>query len=253
MTCYYTEADDTYLAETYSTLTATEQARALGRSYDSIIQRRRRLVARGMVDRQHRAYNPAWSEDERAAVELMLQQGAGVDVIARKVGRSRRGIAKRLRNDRLTIDGMRARRGAHVRTIASIATLFFVGRRAVVIWIARGWLHANRNGVKTTCGYAAYLITDQALIDCINCRDSWVAWQPSQIQDPHWRAYAAEIRRVADGEWVSSVTYARRVHVAPTTVNAWYRRGPLVGIRSIKWNGWRYFWSSDLERVAAIL
>jgi hypothetical protein len=245
MTRRYTTDEDRYLIRTHRSTPAVEQATHLGRSYGSVRLRRRKLMARGKIATTRRAANRVWSEDEKATVELLIQQGKGVTAIAREIDRAPTAIDDLLHRNGQTIEAMRNRRGARVRAAAEIARLFFVHTHTPPRWIRRGWLQAERNGAHVRHGVSHWLITDTALQAFIDLRESWVAWQPSQIRDPHWRAYAFAARGRANGEWLSIADVAQRYHVGVTTVGHWYASGQMAGIATVRYIH-RYFWSADI-------
>jgi transposase len=245
---HYTAKDDRYLIRTHTTTTAKEQAAHLARSYGSVKLRRRKLMARGKIAPTTRVANRRWNEDEKAAVELLLQQGKNIQTVAQAIGRSQKAISDLLRRNNQTVDAIRDRRGARVRSVADIARLFFVHCHTPARWIARGWLQAERNAAHARHGAADWLLTDAARQAFIELREGWVAWEPSQISDVAWRTYAANIRARSGGKWLSMADVAARYHVGATTVCEWYRQGKMAGVASVKYTH-RYFWSADLKEA----
>ena len=240
----YTDDDDRYLIRTHRQLTVAQQARRMGRSAYSVKWRRAQLIARGLLAPTNRHTNRQWSEDEKAAVEVRLKQGANVDTIAAELRRSRRAVADCVLRTGETFNGLRAGR---VHTANAVARMFSVGSHTPLCWIARGWLCAQRNGAYAAGAGGDWSITDAALLDFLALREGWVAWQPSQLQKPHWRAYATEHRAQAGGMWLAQSETAQRYSVTPSTVSGWYGDGRMASVATVKWHSTRYFWSADLD------
>lgn len=187
-----------------------------------------------------------WTEDDRALLDLMTQQGYGVPDIARKLKCDVQRIYNHTKGGKIVT--LRAQKGAKVRPVVEVGTLFGVSKNTAYHWVERGWLQGRRNkawavraGSKPQRPH--YLITEQAILDFIENRKTWVAWDVWRITDPDWRKHAECVRRDAGGYWLTSKDMANRFGYSGGTVSEWARRGVLP---SLKYGQNHFFWSEDL-------
>lgn len=196
----------------------------------------------------------AWTEDELIQIEVMLQAGEPVHAIARRLGRPAYAIRNRHEIARLR-QGVVFERG-------EVARLFGVNDKAAVFWQQRGWLPRTRNGASSIerqqqehargrirpGKHSAYLITLDAVHAFIENRETWVAWEPKQITDERLRAYAQELRQLADGHWLATAEVAARLGYSPGTVCYWRYAQYMHAVRTVKYGSAVFFWSADLEQ-----
>jgi hypothetical protein len=251
---FYTAEEDAYIIATVKTLRVRDQAAHLDRAPESIEYRRRALMHQGRLDIAQRARNRPWTEDEKALVDVMLQEGAGVPAIARKTKRTVDAIYRLASREHASIDTIRDRRGARVRTAFETATFMGVSHGVVARWVSYGLLDAARNNARAKRfdhhprGAAHYLISDQALMRFVEQRTTWMAWTVDRMADTDWRAYAAQLRAEAGGVWVSLADVAKRYIVAYSTAARWRARGYMAELTAARYGHMYYFWSADLSR-----
>ncbi|HEX6293388.1 MAG TPA: hypothetical protein VFZ66_29675 [Herpetosiphonaceae bacterium] len=203
----------------------------------------------GYTGTKHRFPRRPWTPDEVQRVVDLLSAGYGMDYITATVQRSYNAIVCYLRL--VQPGGVTAIRSdlLAVRSRIAVARLFGVAENRVDTWIQAGWLKARRN--RRTQGHrrTKYLITDEAILTFLECRDAWVMWEADDITDPDWREHAREIRAAAGGRWVRTSeipTYADRFrHYSRSGAGSWVDRGLLP---SIKIQNVLYVWSADLDR-----
>lgn len=217
-------------------------------------------------------FRRSWTEDELIQIEVMLQAGEPVHVIARQLGRPVYAVRNRHEIVQLR-QGVVFERG-------EVARLFGVNDKTAVYWQKRGWLPRKRNGAssierqrqdrvgfrvffKEVTGFeanetpsepfrpgkhSAYLITLDAIHAFIENRDTWVAWEPAQIADESLRAYAQELRQLADGHWLTTAEVAARLGYSSKTVCYWRYAQYMHAVRTVKYGSAVFFWSADLEQ-----
>jgi transposase len=250
---FYTAEEDAFLIATVKTLRVRDQAAHLGRAPESVEYRRRVLMHRGDLDITQRARNRLWTEDEKALVDVMLQEGASVPQIARKTKRTVEAIYRLASREQTPIDAIRDRRGARVRTAFEVGTFMGVSHHMVARWISYGLLDAARNNAcakrfsQQRRGAPHYLITDQALMRFVEQRNTWMAWTVDRMTDADWRMYAERLRTDAGGYWMSLSEVAERYIVGYTTAVGWRLRGYMAGVTTARYGRTHYFWSADLE------
>lgn len=192
-----------------------------------------------------------WTESEDMLVETMLQQGSSVVAVAQKTRRTYAGVRTRLVRNGSSIRKERARPASEVRNRGQVAALFGVCPMTAHRWITLGWLAARRNGAwsrrKAVRHDLHYLITDDALMEFIDRRETWVSWDAAKITDADWREYAMEIRASARGEWVLLKDFARSLGRPYTTVFGWWQRGLMDRLTMLRHGRQVYIWSADLK------
>lgn len=243
----FTPEEDAYLIETYATVPPIEQAAHLGRTYNSVSQRRSRLLHAGKLDVTKRAGHRIWTEDEAVLIELMLQNGSSVVRIASKLRRTVAAV-----ESFMTVRKLRAKQLRQgVWTMTAVARLFGVSQATVATWIQRKWLRAQRNNAatrrrnRTARSAAHYLINDDAIQAIIERRETWPAWEPEFMGDANWKDYAEDVRRAAGGHWMTTWEVAQQFGYSRTTVKHWRETGKMTAITMIVYDGRYYYWSAD--------
>jgi hypothetical protein len=236
----FTPEEDAHLIATYSTHTAREQAAHLERNYESVVQRRARLVAAGRIDPRTRAYMPRWTAQDDQEVIDMVETGKHPREVARKLGRTETAVKIRAKRH---LGGMTWLKNAWYAPMSArdVARVFGLScSKRVVIWVERDWLKARKQGRKQA---GTWRVSQDAILDFLACREGWMSWEPEHITDPDIRAEALRLRAEADGHWVRLTQWACRRGYAKSTPDNWIEKGLLSGI---KWGVW-YVWSADLE------
>lgn len=191
-----------------------------------------------------------WTEDDRALFDLMTQQGYGALDIARKLKCDVTRIYNYSSGGKLI--AARNQAGARVRSMEDIRRLFGVNKMSPTYWRQRGWLKARRNRAYShRIGKAErpqYLVSEDALMDFIQTRESWVAWECATMTDVTWRAYAEDVRRAAGGRWLTTKDMAARFGYDEKTPPEWRRRGILGGVALVKYGSALFFWSADVDQ-----
>lgn len=234
---YFTPAEDAYLIGTYATASAAAQAAHLGRTLSSVTQRRSRLLRSGKLDRTTRAGHRPWTEDEEARLELLLQNGASARRIAKKLGRTVSAIESHMATHGIRARALRRR----VWSMAAVARLFDISEATVTTWIERKWLPAAKNGSRQ----AGYVIGDGAIKRIISLRLTWPAWEPKQLRDAYWRAFAEHTRSQAGGRWLTTAEVAQQFGYSKHSKCYWRQTGKLKGVGMTTYDGRIYYWSAD--------
>lgn len=242
----WSDAEKDYIAKTYATHTAQQQADALGRSVFATNHQRSYLLKAGKIKMHQRTYNAPWSQDEQDSVKEYLKEGWSARRIAKKLGRSPAAVVCWLNSRGLTVREERQRR-----TVQQVAALFGVCDETVFnVWIPRGWLKVHRDIVphKERRGRRKprpqHYVTDEQLAEFVADRRGWPFWDPRWMTDPDWRETAQELRDAAGGHWLSVVEVARRYAYSESIVRGWIRARLLKAERLT--NAF-YIWSTDLE------
>jgi hypothetical protein len=88
-------------------------------------------------------------------------------------------------------------------TIRDVALLFGVCREVVSLWVERDWFPPLVRGPRN-----AVVFDRVDLVHFIRNRESWVAWEPTQIGDEELRRVARYERSAAFGRWYDYVALA---------------------------------------------
>lgn len=249
------DADRAFLVETYTTLTAVEQARRLGQDYNAVLYQRQRLIRAGLADRQRRFYRVPYTADDDARIVELAQQGACVRTIARQLGRSLGSLVTHIVLALGGIGRLRADELSRVRTSREVAALFGVTKRTANKWIDRGWLPATFDRAvrarrqASRRGHAR--VPDAQIQAFMAKRACWPAWHPSDIADPDWQQYARDVRDAAGGRWVTIREIARASGLRHTRLYAWARKGKLDDLDVMTYDVEYLVWSADADKVVA--
>jgi len=193
---------------------------------------------RRLSNRRHRTDSRAgwvWTPDERWQIEDLLHQGYTYEQIAARLKRPVMGVKLKLHRRKLSY-----RRVQGVYSCQGVAKLLgMLHSHTIAGWIARGWLKARQ----TKHVYKArWRINEWDLLQMLERRDTWMAWDAERITEPGLRAWAIELRQA--GRWVMTSEVARRFHVSIDSVNAWARQGLL---QTVKYNSYHWIWEADLN------
>lgn len=250
----WTDAERAFLVETHTTHTAVEQARALGRDYDTLCYQRQRLIKAGLIAPHTRRYARVYTPQEDATIVEMVQDGRSLAAIARRLGRSYSSLYSHIDADLGGLKALRCREVGAIRTPREVAQLFGYSRQTIRKWIDRGWLRVTRNRVGTyRLRKAPALIADDAIQTFMARRDLWPAWHPADITDPDWRDYGRALRAAAGGHWVTLAAVAARSGVRLTRIYAWVRAGKLGDLDTLTYGMEILIWSTDVETLIARL
>lgn len=136
----WTEEEDRFLLDTWSTKNTREQAMQLGRNVPGVHRRRKLLRDRGLVESADRAYSRPWSreDDKRLAT---LAHDCNIAQLAVQLNRTPESIVNRLA-DLDTYSGKNLYRRYF------LERLLHVTAETINLWVALGWLklHHNKGG-----------------------------------------------------------------------------------------------------------
>lgn len=178
-----------------------------------------------------------WTPEEDARLALLLAEH-GLEIVARRLGRSPRGVIWRAYALGLTARELRTQ--AAGLSVRDVAAGLGVLPAAVPRWVRLGWLRAT----VTTAGARVWYSI--AVDDVAAFLESRGALLPELRPDAFWRSIVAECRRDLETRLVGSgdltqalgfagskgLTYVRRAHGFPTPAlslgarngGAWYER-----------------------------
>lgn len=253
----WTDQEHAFLITTHTTLRAVDQARQLGRDYDTVCWKRQTLIAAGHIAPHTRAYAPVFTDADRERIVELAQQGYSVARISRALKRTYASTIHEIAR----LGGIRALRReetSRVRTPAEIGVLFTRTKHTVDKWVRLGWIDSTRNGRSVRSLRPCRLITDEGIQCFLAKRAYWPAWHPADITDPDWQAYAQEVREEAGGDWVPLKTVAHQTGIRHTHLCAWWRAGKLTRFTTLSYGtgarGHEYFiWSADVPAVATAM
>lgn len=193
---------------------------------------------RRLSNRRHRTDSRAgwmWTPNERWQIEDLLHQGYTYEQIAARMKRPVMAVKIKLHRRKLSY-----RRVQGVYSCVGVARLLGVPQSQTVAgWIARGWLKARHT---TGVHKARWRINEWDLLQMLERRDTWMAWDADRITEPGLRDWARDMRAV--GRWVMTSEVARRFHVSIDSVNYWARQGLLD---TVKYNSYHWIWEADLD------
>lgn len=187
-----------------------------------------------------------WSDDEDHTLMELLAEGMPVRKIVRRLpGRTEKSIRTRIAHRGYQVRGLRASR-----SLRGVSLLFGVSPKQVQRWVERGWLKVYRDikpkhaRTQDVIPRAHFCVSDDHLMQFLECRISWVTWDANRITDPDWQAAALDIRAGAGGEWLNVRDVAARYGYSPSVVWDWIKLGILQATRIT--NSY-YVWSADLN------
>ncbi len=250
---YWTQEERAFLVETHATLTAVEQAQALGRDYDVTCWQRQQLIRAGLITPHTRKYARIYTPDDDARIVELVQEGRSLRAISRELKRSYPSLYTHITQDLGGLKTLRGEPTSRVWSPLELANLFGLSRKTIQKWIQRGWIEVKRNKVgKLKHHKAPALITDEALQRFLERREHWPAWSPHTITDPDWKEHALEVRCNAGGEWVSMVAIARQCGIRLTRLYAWWRAGKLAELTTLVYGHEYFIWSTDVPKLPEI-
>ncbi len=243
----WTSDEDAFVRRTLLTHSVNAQARALGRTKWSVIQRRDELRRSDRLPVNQRHGNRPWTPEDDERLVDKLESGLSIAQIAGALHRT----AHAVRDRAIKVHGgiKRLRSGLlGVRTRNQVAHLFGVHPNSVERWVQHGWLVGKRNrsvsaAARTATGRKSsthYLIPDLTIEAFLHIREAWPFWTIENMTDPDWRAAARDIR--PDADWIPLVDFARERHYSDSTATGWVYRGELP---ATKIGGKWYIWHTD--------
>lgn len=129
------------------------------------------------------------------------------------------------------------------RNAQEVALLFGVPHPVVCKWIAAKYLKARRNKSRHQSRFGHYLIHDDALLDFLDRRETWMDYTPEQIADPDWCEAARAARAKQPGRWLTPGEVALQTGYDSSAVHKWIRKKQIPALRRVR----IYFvWSADL-------
>lgn len=243
----WTDTERAFLISTHTTLSAVEQAKALGRDYDCLCFQRQRLIKAGLIEPSARKYGPPYTDADRSRIVELVQAGYSVSRIGRALNRPYGSIVHEIA-EMGGIKHLRSNPTARVWVPSELGTLFGLTKHTIDKWVRLGWIASTRNTAPRRGRVRTdRLITDEALLVFLAKRDYWPAWHPADITDPDWQEHARDLRR--DGDWVASGMVARRYEIKPQRVWAWLREGRDEGIRALRYGMEWLVWSDDVAAL----
>lgn len=175
-----------------------------------------------------------WRPDEIDTLKMLVDNGYGYEVIARRLGRSREAVeikAKRL-NCRLTRTPARL-------TARAVGRVLDIDAKAVTRWIERRGLKARR----TRRTRYIWRVDWEDLCAWLEDRRNWICYDAARCTLATLRDHLQEIQAAAGGRWLTVGEVARRYCVSIHAVAQWIDKNWLPAER---W-GNRYIWSADIE------
>lgn len=232
----YTLRELAYVERTWTTQTVAQQAKGLRVPLSRVRGIRARLLRDGAVDPAARAGHRPWTERELMTAAAQLQGGANIDRVARRLGRAKRALLRRLETAGYTLTELTAT----VYNQNQVAALFGVTLHVIRRWTRAGLLRHER----TAARQPHYRIARRHIVTFIGDYRTWMLWAPAQITDPELRALAAQVRAQSPYRWLTLAEVARRYGVDETAAGLWLQLGLLPGTR-IGRGPWSV-WSGDL-------
>lgn len=261
---FWTATEDLYLTETDARLTAAQQADQLGRSVNSVIQRRDRLIREGRLLHKR----PRWTAEQDEELFQLVEAGLSLPRLAKTLQRSPQAITGRLWALGTSLSHERNSGAVRTRSATQVAQLLGVSTFLVLQWIRGGDLPATKNrgavsrsapqqrrrhlyrmrqNAAGTARYtrptAWYLISDEHLMTFLSNRLCWMLVDPAHITDPDWRTFAEQARQYANGTWWTTHDLAAHLGVERRAAGSRLSRGCYPGVK--KYGSW-YVWSADV-------
>lgn len=177
---------------------------------------------------------PRWSVNEQTRLETLIESGASYSTIAKRLKRSRNAVQIKCQRMRLRVRCVRAT--LSTRDVA--ATLGLSCSKTVVRWIERYGLRATNGGDTRPL----WRVQWDDLLDWMEDRAHWMAYDPTRILDLALREWACELR-TGPHRWLTPGQVGTRLHVGVGAVNDWIMKGEIPATRYGNW----WVWSGDLD------
>lgn len=265
----WTATEDTYLIETYASLTASAQAAQLQRSASSVYQRRYDLQRAGRLPQKHRR----WTADEDLEIVALAESGATLLQIMRQLGRTGLAIVRRLADLGTPLGVIRTQGILKTRSARQVAALLGTSSDIVRRWIRTGDLAAAKNGARMLYSRvrrnrierqryrrrrtgrpkrysyqtAWFLVSDESLMVFLSERNNWMLVDPAKITDPEWRTFAEDARAQIEGEWWDAETLGRHIYLSASHLRKQFGQGVYPAV--MRYGCW-YVWSTDALDIA---
>lgn len=249
----YGSAVDAFLVLSHAHLTALQQSEMLAVSRRHVHYWRSLLIKRGCIDPTERASHRPITSAEAESFARLRRAGWTIKAIAEL-----RGVNTKRVDVGLRMAGIP--HGIHLEflTIEDVAHLFTTNRSTVRFWIDAGWLpdlrprridndpSRNDNGAVTR--FAQHRWSRHDIVVFIRERETWIAWEPTQVTDPELRTLAERERTRAGGAWWQLIEIARWLGIAGSTLSTWRRNDGLFP-DCRQWSGGRYVWLTHSQRA----
>ena len=232
----WTEAEEQFLVDTYSTLTAKAQAVQLSRQLADVVAKRGRMGAKGRFDGLRRAYHPPWTREEEDWLRDNYHQYT-IKTLVRKLQRSR--VAITLRVKRLNI-----RRTDGYYTARAVAEIFGGDPKRVAALYHEGYLKGRKAPYLQGKNYP-WMFTELAIVRFIKAYP-WLL-RPEAMQQEHY--FRSVLRQEWERDpWYDSRQAAAMMGVGDETILRRLRSGEIPAFQRSPSKPWFRWWirRSDL-------